>query len=61
MQVTILRGLKLFAAFFLLFCGFLFGLATLVSQHDMSDNAALIESALLSIGATILWMDWKKN
>lgn len=58
---TFLRGLKLFAAFFLLFCGFLFGLATLLREHDLPDYIALIVSAFLSIGTTILWMEWKKN
>jgi hypothetical protein len=49
-----LRALKLFAAFFLISVvplGFFVGKAI----------AVVLMSASISIGLTILWMDWKKG
>jgi len=55
-----LRALKLLGAFFLLFFGC--WLAFLIHLNPaVKDTVPLIAVAVLAIGATILWMDCKRN
>jgi uncharacterized membrane protein len=56
-----LRALKLFFAFLCLSFGSLQILEARKHGSDVSDNALLVVSAILAIGLTILWMEWKKN
>jgi hypothetical protein len=58
---TLLRFLKLSVAFFLLFFGLYLAWFIYQKYDTANDRAILTMPACLAIGATILWMEWKKN
>ena len=56
-----LHGLKLFAAFFLLFFGLTIARVMPFASSNMPNWATLVMGSCLALGLTILWMDRWKN
>lgn len=56
-----LRGLKLFAAFFLVFFGLTIAWFMHLPSSNMPNWAVPAMCFCLSLGLTVLWMDWKRN
>jgi hypothetical protein len=61
MMKLFLRGLKLFAPFFLLFFGLTIAWAMHLPESNMPNWSTPLTCSCLALGSTILWLDWRKN